>query len=86
MNTNGFLASVNLTKSLIVLLILAGMWLGKIQADVGNKSDKTEMATVTQVLLDIKITLEDLKEDNKEASKERRQMAKDVAVLMDKDE
>ena len=86
MNANGFLASVNLTKSLIVLLILAGMWLGKIQADVSNKSDKTEMATVTQVLLDIKITLEDLKEDNREASKERRQMAKDVAVLMDKDE
>ena len=86
MTTNGFLVSAAFARSVIVLLILAGMWLGKLQADVGQKADKAEVVRITQVLISINDKLEDLKQDNRQARTERQNLSKDVAVLMDKDE
>jgi len=86
MNTNGFLVSPTFAKWIIGTVFAIGVWVATIQADIGGRAEKTEVVRITQILISIENKLEDLKEDNKEARKERQELSKDVAVLMDKDE
>ena len=50
MNTNGWLVSPAFAKWAIGSLLVIGIWVGTIQADIGNKADKNtvDVAIATQ--------------------------------------
>ena len=64
MPANGLLVSSTLAKSLAVSLIAIGIWVGTIQAGLGDKAEKidlaTQVATQTEVLKNINKTLSEI--------------------------
>ena len=85
MNTNGWLVSPAFAKSIIVLLITAGVWVGTIQADLNDKAEKidvaTQVATQTEVLKGIAKSLESINGKLSSFDSAQRVLEKDVAVL-----
>ena len=85
MNTNGWLVSPAFAKSIIVLLITAGVWVGTIQADLNDKAEKidvaTQVATQTEVLKCIAKSLESINGKLSSFDSAQRVLEKDVAVL-----
>jgi len=84
-NTNGWLVSPAFAKSIIVLLITAGVWVGTIQADLNDKAEKidvaTQVATQTEVLKGIAKSLESINGKLSSFDSAQRVLEKDVAVL-----
>ena len=85
MNTNGWLVSPAFAKSIIVLLISAGVWVGTIQADLNDKAEKidvaTQVATQTEVLKGIAKSLISINSKLSSYDETQRTLEKDVAVL-----
>ncbi len=85
MNTNGWLVSPAFAKWAIGVLLVIGIWVGTIQADIGNKADKidvaTQVATQTQVLKGIARSLESINKKLNAYDAVQRTLDKDVAVL-----
>ena len=85
MNTNGWLVSPAFAKWAIGTLLVIGIWVGTIQADIGNKADKidvaTQVATQTEVLLGIARSLESINRKLNSFDSVQRVLEKDVAVL-----
>ena len=85
MNTNGWLVSPAFAKWAIGALLAIGIWVGTIQADIGSKADKidvaTQVATQTEVLRGIARSLESINTAVKSLDTTQRTMEKDVAVL-----
>ena len=85
MNTNGWLVSPAFAKSIIVLLISAGIWVGTIQADLNDKAEKidvaTQVATQTEVLKGIAKSLISINSKLSSYDETQRTLEKDVAVL-----
>ncbi len=85
MNTNGWLVSPAFAKWAIGSLLVIGIWVGTIQADIGNKADKidvaTQVATQTEVLKGIARSLVSIDRAVKSLDAAQRTMETDVAVL-----
>ncbi len=85
MNTNGWLVSPAFAKWAIGTLLVIGIWVGTIQADIGNKADKidvaTQVATQTEVLKGIARSLNSISAAINSLDVAQRTMEKDVAVL-----
>ena len=85
MNTNGWLVSPAFAKWAIGTLLVIGIWVGTIQADIGNKADKidvaTQVATQTEVLKGIAKSLESINGKLSSFDSAQRVLEKDVAVL-----
>ncbi len=82
MNTNGWLVSPAFAKWAIGALLSIGVWVGTLQADLGNKAEKidvaTQVATQTEVLKNIATALSDIKISVK--SIDDRQRETDIAA------
>ena len=85
MNTNGWLVSPAFAKSIIVLLLGAGAWVGTIQADLNDKAEKidvaTQVATQTEVLRGIARSLNSINTKLNSFDATQRTLETDVAVL-----
>ena len=86
MNTNGWLVGPAFAKWAIGSLLAIGVWVGTIQATIGDKADKLEIATQTQILIRIEEKLDDVKDSVKDLDKRQRDISKDVAELKAKSE
>ena len=85
MNTNGWLVSPAFAKWAIGSLLIIGIWVGTIQADIGNKADKidvaTQVATQTEVLKGIAKSLNSINTKLNSFDATQRTLETDVAVL-----
>ena len=85
MNTNGWLVSPAFAKWAIGTLLVIGIWVGTLQAELGNKAEKidvsTQVATQTEVLKGIARSLNSINDKLNSFDSAQRILEKDVAVL-----
>ncbi len=85
-SANQVLTSVKLMWTILVAVLTIGIWVGTIQADIGDKAEKIDVATQTQILKSIDDKLGDLKKSVEDLDTRQRAISKDVAELKAKAE
>ncbi len=85
-SANHILTSVKLMWTILVVVLSIGIWVGTIQADIGDKAEKIDVATQTQILKSIDDKLGDLKKSVEDLDTRQRAISKDVAELKAKAE
>jgi len=90
MPANGFLVSSRLARTLAVFVFGLGVWVATIEADLGNKAEKidvaTQVATQTETLKSIAIALSDIKDSVKSIDERQRKSDIELAKLKAKAE
>ncbi len=85
-SANQVLTSVKLMWTILVAVLSIGIWVGTIQADIGDKAEKIDVATQTQILKSIDDKLGDLKKSVEDLDTRQRAISEDVAELKAKAE
>ena len=85
-SANQVLTSVKLMWTILVAVLTIGIWVGTIQADIGDKAEKIDVATQTQILKSIDDKLGDLKKSVEDLDTRQRAISEDVAELKAKAE
>ena len=87
---NGFFVSSNMAKSAVTGLVMLGVWVGTIQADLGDKAEKIDLAvqvaTQTETLKSLNATMTAMNKTVTDIAEKQRETELKVAKLEAKDE